>query len=226
MLSFAVEEGLIPSNPATGIKQFKLKTHDRFLSQSELERLGETLVKSEQSGISPYAIAAIRFMALTGCRKNEALLLRRSWIDFERRLVKYPDSKTGQKVMRIGAAAVDLVSSLPQVAGCPLVFASAAGGEIPLSIGKIWRKLRSEADLQDLRLHDLRHNFASAAVSSGQTLHVVAKLLGHSQTHTTERYAHLSNDPIREAAEMISAAMADRLSGAKSEETPSSTPRE
>lgn len=204
MLSFAVENGYCADNPALGTKQFKLKTHDRYLTSDELDRLGKALDSAERNGVSIFAVAAIRFLSMTGCRRNEALTLQWSWIDFEHRIAKLPDSKTGQKVVHLGDSALSLIKSLPKVAGSPLVFPSSVGGDKPISIQKIWNDIRCEADLHDLRIHDLRHNFASTAVSSGQSLYLVGKLLGHSQSQTTQRYSHLAPDPIRDAADHVS----------------------
>lgn len=211
MLSFAVENGCRPDNPALGVKQFKLQKHDRYLKGEELERLGRAMDAAERDGTSLFAVAAIRFLALTGCRKNEALTLQRSWIDYDHNIAKLPDSKTGQKVVQLGMATVARIRSMPQVAGSPLVFPSASGGETPLSIQKVWERIRSNAGLKDVRLHDLRHNFASAAVSSGQSLYLVGKLLGHSQTQTTQRYAHLAPDPIQSAADDVASIIDKKL---------------
>jgi integrase len=211
MLSFAVEEKLISENPALGVKQFKLKKHDRFLSASETERLGKALSTVAGEGASPYAIAAIKFLALSGCRKSEALTLQWSWIDFKHRFAKLPDSKTGQKILFLGIHAVEFLQQLPRVGGSDLVFPSAAGGLVPISIQKIWQRVRAAAGLNGLRIHDLRHNFASSGVASGQSLYIVGKLLGHSQPLTTQRYAHLASDPVRAAADHISAEIGERL---------------
>ncbi|MBY5388947.1 tyrosine-type recombinase/integrase [Rhizobium leguminosarum] len=211
MLSFAVEEKLIAENPALGVKQFKLKKHDRFLSASETESLGKALSTVAREGASPYAIAAIKFLALSGCRKSEALTLQWSWIDFKHRFAKLPDSKTGQKILFLGIHAVEFLQQLPRVGGSDLVFPSAAGGLVPISIQKIWQRVRAAAGLNGLRIHDLRHNFASSGVASGQSLYIVGKLLGHSQPLTTQRYAHLASDPVRAAADHISAEIGERL---------------
>jgi len=218
MLTFAVENGYRADNPALGTKQFKLKTHDRYLTPEELDRLGKALDSAEKKGVSIFAVAAIRFLSMTGCRRNEALTLQWSWIDFEHRLAKLPDSKTGQKVVHLGDSALSLIKSLPKVAGSPMVFPSSVGGDRPISIQKIWHDIRSEADLHDLRIHDLRHNFASMAVSSGQSLYLVGKLLGHSQSQTTQRYAHLAPDPIREAADSVSNMISETLGRTESED--------
>lgn len=95
MLTFAVENGYRADNSALGTKQFKLKTHDRYLTPEELDRLGKALYSAEKKGLSIFAVATIRFLSMTGCRRNKALTLQWSWIDFEHRLAKLPDSKTG-----------------------------------------------------------------------------------------------------------------------------------
>lgn len=213
MLSFAVEQKIIPENPALGVKQYKLKKHERYLSSDEMESLGQALHEFEEKGANSFAIAAIRFLVLSGCRRNEALGMQWKWIDFERNLVSLPDSKTGAKVILLGAEALKFLKALPKVHGSPLVFPSAAGGETQLSIQKVWDRVRQAAGLGDVRLHDLRHNFASIAVSSGQSLYVVGKLLGHSQSQTTQRYAHLALDPVHDAANNVSATLAAKLEG-------------
>lgn len=213
MLSFAVEQKMIAENPALGIKHYKLKKHERYLSSEELERLGNALREFEEKGANLFAIAAIRFLVLSGCRRNEALGMQWAWIDFERSIVSLPDSKTGAKVVLLGKEALNFIKALPKVHGSPLVFPSAAGGETQLSIQKVWDRVRSAADLNGVRLHDLRHNFASIAVSSGQSLYIVGKLLGHSQSQTTQRYAHLAPDPVHEAANNVAGELAAKLAG-------------
>jgi len=104
-----------------------------------------------------------------------------------------------------------MLEGLDRQKGSPLVFPSSVGGITPISIQKVWRNIRETADLGDLRLHDLRHNFASAAVSSGQSLYIVGKLLGHTQSQTTERYSHLAPDPVRQAADDVSNQLADMI---------------
>jgi integrase len=204
MLTYAVELEWRGDNPARGVKKYKLKKHDKYLNAEELERLGNALREAEVAGVSEFTVAAIRFLLLSGCRRGEALTLQWKWIDYDHNIAKLSDSKTGQKVLLLGAGAIALLRDLSRINGSPLVFPSAVGGTTPISVQKAWDKIRKAADLDDLRLHDLRHNFASAAVSSGQSLYIVGKLLGHSQAQTTQRYAHLAPDPVREAADKIS----------------------
>jgi integrase len=169
--------------------------------------------RRSKTGRAVFGIAAIRFLLLSGCRRNEALTLQWKWIDFDHSIDKLPDSKTGQKVLLIGSGAIDLLKALDKVEGSPWVFPSAAGGTTPISIQKVWNHVRSVAGLEDLRLHDLRHNFASAAVSSSQSLYIVGKLLGHSQSQTAQRYAHLAPDPVRQAADDVSAKLGRKIRG-------------
>ncbi|MGR6467925.1 tyrosine-type recombinase/integrase [Rhizobium sp. PAMB 3182] len=213
MLSYAVMLKVRADNPAKGVKKFKLIKHDRHLSPDELSRLGDSLRNAQENGTSLYAISAIRFLALTGCRRGEALGLQWAWLDNAHGIARLPDSKTGQKVLILGRQVLDLLEALPRRADSPLVFPSADGGTVPISLHKIWKQVRKAAGLADVRLHDLRHNFASAAVSSGESLYIVGKLLGHTQAQTTQRYAHLSQNPVKAAADATSSSIADQLAG-------------
>lgn len=211
MLTFAVDIGARSDNPAKGMKKFNLKKHDRYLTAEELSRLGKALNEASDVGASQFALSAIKFLLLTGCRRGEALTLRWSWVDLDRQIAKLPVSKTGQKVVVLGDGAVELLKGLPRVEGSELVFPSSAGGNVPISLQKAWAKVRDRAGLSDLRLHDLRHNFASTAVSSGHSLYLVGKLLGHTQPQATQRYAHLADDPVREAANIVSISVVEGL---------------
>ncbi len=211
ILSFSVHEGLRDDNPAGGVKKYPMPPRERFLSPRELAILGEAVAAAEQTGQNPIAIAAIRFLMLTGCRKSEALTLRWEWVDFENGFLRLPDSKTGAKVVRLGAPALALLRDLPRQAGSPYVFPSTTGEGFLVGLPKIWNKIRAVADLEDVRLHDLRHTFGAVSASSGTSLYIVGKLLGHAQSGTTERYAHLADDPLREAADRTSEHIASHL---------------
>ncbi|MDG4898183.1 tyrosine-type recombinase/integrase [Mesorhizobium sp. WSM4976] len=211
MMTFAIELGIRQDNPTKGIKKFSLRTRDRYLNSEELKRLGEALAAEQASGTNPVALAAIRFLSLSGCRKSEALGLKWSWIDLENSLVSLPDSKTGARQLHLGSAAKDLLMNMPRFANSPWVFPSVRGEGPVVGIRKIWDAVRIRAGLGDFRLHDLRHSFASSAVSAGQSLYVVGKLLGHSQARTTQRYAHLAKGPVQSAADAISDEIAKKL---------------
>ncbi len=215
ILDYAVTQKLRTDNPCRGIRRFKDAKNERFLSASELTRLGQTLTVAESDGENTYAIAAIRALALTGCRRNEILTLRRAWIDYEHSALRLPDSKTGSKVVAIGAAALELFASIPSIEGCPFVFPNAKGDGHFVGIQRVWERIREKAGLADVRLHDLRHSFASVAATGGDSLLVIGALLGHRDAKTTGRYAHLTQDPVKRAADRISNRISAALKGSQ-----------
>lgn len=200
IFEFAVEQGFRTDNPARGVKKFKEGRSDRFLSNEEMARLGDALRTAEAQGSNPYAVAAIRLLLLTGCRKAEILSLKWRDIDFSNAMLRLADSKTGAKTVHLGAPALSLLSELPRQLGNPFVIAGEREGTHLVNLQKVWAKIRSEARLEDVRLHDLRHSFASVAARSGESLLVIGKVLGHTTATATQRYAHLSDDPVRLAA--------------------------
>ncbi len=198
------KRGYLPagSNPARHVQKYRERPRERFLSQRELARLGRALRAAERSGINPYAVAAIRLLVLTGARLNEVLTLRWQDVDLAAGCARLADSKTGAKSLRLPAPARALLASLPRVEGNAFVVVGDPGRHLT-TIAKSWRRIRKAALLPDLRLHDLRHSFASIAVAGGASLPVIGGLLGHSQPQTTARYAHLSADPLQQAAEAV-----------------------
>ena len=223
LLSFAVKRGMRPDNPARGVKLFANDRRERFLTLDEIARIGEALSKLEADGANPTAIAAIRLLMLTGCRRGEIIGLCWKWVDFERCCLRLPDSKTGAKVVPLGDAAIGLLRSVPVVDGSPFVFPASRGDRHFVGLPSVWHKATEVAGLSGLRLHDLRHSFASVAVSGGESLYVVGRILGHRQARTTEIYAHLADDPVRaaanRAAEKINAALTLRSNPAAPVET-------
>jgi integrase len=211
ILAFAVNRGLLTDNPGRGVKKFKLPHHTRFLSASELARLGETLERAATEGENPQAIAALRLLILTGCRKSEILGLQWDWIKWERSCIELPDSKTGAKMVPLGAPALELLRSLPRLEGNDHVLPGGTGKGHLVGLQKIWDRIRTIAQLPDVRLHDLRHSFASVGAAGGDSLFIIGKLLGHSQGRTTQRYAHLADDPLRAAADRISGHIATAM---------------
>ncbi len=218
IFTFAVERGLRPDNPVRGVKRFKGKKFERFLSPSELAQLGNALSPAQQDGESPFAVAAIRLLVLTGARKSEILTLQWENVDTDRGCLRLPDSKTGAKVIPLGAAALEALSEIPRIEGNPYVLPGLEGRHF-VGLQKTWERIRKRAGLEDVRLHDLRHSFASVAVAGGDSLYLVGKVLGHQQASTTERYAHLADDPLRavadKAAGRIAAAMKTGNGGAE-----------
>lgn len=193
------------SNPVRYAVKYRENKRERFLTSDELRRLGDALHSVGEAGEASHeALACIRFLVLTGCRVSEALSLRWEDIDFEHALAHLIDSKTGAKPIRLPSPAIDI---LMQLAECrsdnPFVFAGQRKN-LPLTdLKRPWARVCAEAGLSGARLHDLRHTMASVGVSSHFSLLVIGKLLGHTQAATTQRYAHLADDPLREASETI-----------------------
>jgi len=199
------------SNPCRGLEKFKESKVERFLSTEELGRLGDALRSYE---LSPYAVAAIKLLVFTGARLGEVLALRWDRINFERGEVRLEDSKTGAKTLHLPPPALEVLSELPRTEGNPYVIVGAKAGSPLVNLEKPWRVIRKMAGLDDVRLHDLRHAFASVAASSGMGLPIIGKMLGHSQAATTARYAHLASDPVKAAAATVAGKIAAAMKGA------------
>ena len=213
MLQWATARKFRTDNPAKGVKLNKPNKRERFLSGAELARLGEAFAKGEQQGLNPNSLAILRLLVLTGARRNEIASLRWEYVDFERKAFRLPDSKTGAKVVPLGAPALAVLNGLPRKKGSPWVFPAASGKGHHVGMPGVWRKLKALARLKDVRMHDLRHGFASIAVADGTSLYLVGKVLGHTQASTTQRYAHLQLDPIRAVADRTSRKLAGALKG-------------
>jgi integrase len=198
------KHGLRPdgSNPCRHIGKYREQRRERFLSQAELARLGEALNAAEsERTATPWTIAAIRLLVLTGARLSEILTLRWEFVDFGRGLLLLPDSKTGCKAITLNAPALKVLSEIPRLPGNPFVICGEKPGAHLVNLEKPWRRIRAAAGLEGVRLHDLRHTFASVAAAGGASLVLIGKVLGHSQPGTTARYAHLAADPVRQVSE-------------------------
>lgn len=213
IFTFAVSRGFRPDNPVHGITKYKTKKYERFLSPAELGRLGRVLSEAEQEGLNLMAINAIRLLIMTGCRRGEILSLQWKHVDFERSCFRLPDSKTGAKIVPVGAPVLKLLEEMPQIQGNPYVLPGETEGSHYVGLPKVWNTIRERADLKDVRIHDLRHSFASFGAAGGDSLLMIGKLLGHRQSSTTARYAHLSDDPLQAAAERISRTISAALTG-------------
>jgi integrase len=182
----------------------------------ELRRRGEVLsdAQAEQTE-SPFALAAIGLLILTGARLTEILTLRWEHVDLRAGVLRLPDSKTGAKLIYLNDAAIHLLRSMPRMQGNRYVIAGKKTGARLIDLQKPWRRLRAKANLPDVRIHDLRHSFASVAVGVGMSLPMIGKLLGHTQAATTQRYAHLATDPIRAASNLIGNEISAVMTGTK-----------
>jgi integrase len=216
MLSLAERWGLRPdgSNPTRHVERFREKARQRYLSEAELARLGDALAESESMDLdSIEAVAAIRLLLFTGARMGEILTLRWDDVDLERRCLRLPDSKTGAKLIQLNAPALEVLASLKQRSEWVLP------GKDPkkryVNLAKPWARISQRAELDDVRVHDLRHSFAAVGAGAGGSLLVIGGLLGHKSAATTARYAHLSVDPLRAANEVIGSRIDAALRGTK-----------
>ena len=198
------------SNPTRHVKKFKEEKRERYLSNSELNSLGEILAKCEfEQTESPHVIAALKLLILTGCRLGE--IQTSKWEYIQGNCLMLPDSKTGAKKVYLGNAVLEILAEIPEVENNPFIIIGTKEGQHITDMQKPWRRIRKAAKLEDVRIHDLRHTFASGAVSMGESLPMIGKLLGHSQVQTTARYAHLQDDPVHSAAERVSGVIANTL---------------
>jgi integrase len=203
LLGFAVARGLRSDNPARGVKKPPVRKMERFLSEGEITRLAVALDAESRRTDNPYPAAAIKLLLLTGGRRGEILRLQWEHVDFERQCLRLPDSKTGAKIIYLNAPALEVLAGLPSMSTNPYVFPGRRE-QAPLGgIDKVWFRVRAAARLQGVRLHDLRHSFASMAVAGGLSLPIIGALLGHKHPTTTGRYAHLSADPLRVANDLV-----------------------
>jgi integrase len=211
IFAFGVKRKLMATNPAVGVTRYKPGKSERFLSAAEMAKLGEALTAAETAGANPTAIAIIRTLALTGARLGEIRQLRWSEVDVERSCLRLSDSKTGFKTIPLGTAALAVIAA--QEEHGEHVFPSAVRAWPVADIDGVWRRARAAAGLDNVRLHDLRHSFASGVVNAGGSLPVIGAILGHRNVATTARYAHLSDDPVKDAADRASASIAAALAG-------------
>ena len=187
------------SNPCHRIRRYRCKGRERFLSEEEVRRLGRTL-EHHESGFPMY-VAIVRLLLLTGCRKREIVTLR--WREYREGHLHLEDSKSGPRMVWLSSPARRILKELPRTS--PWVFPSSrTGNSVHVeTVEFFWRRLRSEVNLQDVRLHDLRHTFASIAVMRGENILTVGRLLGHNDPGTTLKYTHLAHDAVAEAAETV-----------------------
>jgi integrase len=213
MFGLAERWGFRPpsSNPCRGVDHFPERPRERFLSATELARLGAVLSEEEQA--QPFVVLAIRLMVLSGARRDEVLTLRWSEVNFERACLALPDSKTGAKLVPLGPAALALLSDAPRLEGNPYVIPGHRTGGRLVGLQKPWARIRARAGLADLRLHDLRHTFASYGAAAGLGLPVLGAILGHRSHATTARYTHFADDPRQAGAARISGEIAAALNG-------------
>ena len=198
------------TNPCRHVKRFREEKRERFLSDIEYQRLGAALKAIEVDGTqTASAIAAVRLLMLTGCRLSEIQKLRWEHVDLGAGELRLPDTKTGAKVVYLGDPAIAVLERIDRRDGNPWVIAGRKPGGHLTDLQHPWRRIRARAGLDDVRIHDLRHSFASGGLLVGEGLPMIGKLLGHTQVQTTARYAHLANDPVKSAANRIASRIAE-----------------
>jgi integrase len=212
--SWVIRRGLVTENPARGVEKARVNRRERYLSEAEIARLADALDAEAIETGNPYPVAAIKLLLFTGCRKGEIVGLGWQDVDFERACLRLPDSKTGAKAVHLNAPALALLEAVPRLEDNPHVIPGVrSGAGAGPAIDKAWARVRRAAGLSDVRLHDLRHSYASVAVAGGASLPIIGALLGHKHTVTTARYAHLSDDPLRAVNEMVGERIAAAMAG-------------
>lgn len=243
LFAYGAKQSMLPDgfNPARGIDKFREATRERFLTLAELERLGAAINEAEARGVpwgvdnekptakhipkteritrlSPFAAAAIRLLLFTGCRLREILDLHWSDVDLERGMFNLADSKTGRKSVILNAPALAVIANLPRIGDYVIP------GERPdkprSDLKRPWAIVCRKAGLEGVRIHDLRHSFASIGVGAGYGLPIVGKLLGHADASSTARYAHLDADPVRRASNSIAAVIEAAMGGKSCTDAP------
>ncbi len=212
----AEDRGQLPeaSNPCRLVVKNRERKRERFLSEEEFRRLGKTLAEAEtRKGVSVHAVAAIRLLLLTGCRRNEILTLRWRDVDLEARELKLEDSKTGARVVPLSPEAADVLANIPRIEGNPWVIPGKLKGKRMRNLNDPWELICERAKIENARLHDCRHSFASRALALGEGLPMIGRLLGHTQVETTARYAHLAQHSVRESAVRVSDSIAAEILG-------------
>lgn len=194
------------------------RKRERFLTPDELARVGLVLDLMERGGREPQGyLDAIRLLALTGCRLGEIVGLRWDQVDVSRAAINLSDAKAGARMVPLGAAAIDALKRIERT-GDPWVIRGARPGRKPVvgSVEHVWQRVRVEANLPDLRLHDVRHTVGTYSGQAGHNAFVVRDLLGHKTLAMTGRYVERDHDPLRQAADEVSARIANAMTGSVS----------
>lgn len=203
IFSFAIQKGLRPDNPVRLVKKPKDQKRERFLSDEELKLLFKFLNEPVGVALNPNVVPALKLLLLTGCRKSEILELKWNYIDFKNSYLRLPDSKTGEKKVPLNDYSIQTLEKLPHVKGNQYVFASSNDDHYK-GLQKGWQKVRTHLNMEDVRIHDLRHSFATMLASQGASLLLIGKMLGHSDPKTTQIYAHLVDKEALAATQTVS----------------------
>jgi integrase len=206
MFNLAEKWGIreLNSNPVRGIDKYPEKPKERFLSVPEIQAVHSAISELESEKVlTEHAAALFRLLMLTGARRNEILTAKWEWVDLKKGLIALPDSKTGKRPLYLPPYAIEILSTLPRVKGNPYIIVGKNPGTHFIGVRKLWLKVLKLAKVKDVRLHDLRHTYAAQSIELGVPLFHVGKMLGHKKARTTERYAHLANDPLQLAVNTV-----------------------
>ena len=207
----AEDRGQIPegSNPCRLVVKYRERRRERFLTDEEFRRLGRVLDEAEScKGVSVHAVAAMRLLLLTGCRKGEILNLRWDQVDMSAAELRLPDTKTGPRTISLAPEAAAVLSRIPRAPDNPFVIPGRIKGKAMRNLNDPWEIVCDRAGLADMRIHDARHSYASRALALGESLPMIGRLLGHTQVETTARYAHLAQDSVRDSGVRVAVSIA------------------
>lgn len=210
IFAFAMRQGLRPDNPVRGVTRFKDRQSQRYLKADELGRLANALAAAERAGANGQGVAAIRLLAFTGARKSEIEGLKWSEVDLDHACLRLEDSKTGFRIVPLGPPALTCLQGIER-GESPHVFPSQGGDGHYVGTPRVWQRVRKAAKLENVRLHDLRHTYASFGITSGLSLPLIAAILGHKDVKTTQQYAHLADDPVKLAANKAAMAVMEAM---------------
>ena len=209
LMTYAEDTGLRPplSNPCRKVKMYRERARERFLSEAEIAKAADAITSAEKAGkIGPHAATGLRLCLFTGARSGEITATKWEHVSFERKIIRIPDSKTNDpRTIHLSDAALEVLRGVPRVG--PYVIAGAKPNEAYKNLSRAWIKARKPAGLEDVRLHDLRHSYASLAAGRGVSLQMIGKLLGHKVMATTMRYAHLARDAVGAVNDELGEAM-------------------
>lgn len=234
IFTFAMRRKLRPDNPVQGVQRFKDKRNERYLSQSEMARVGAVLATSDAAlalhdaamadwtaagrtgrppklqaeALNPSAANAVRLLLLTGMRKSEVMNLQWRHVDTEHGYLRLPTSKSGAKGVPVGESVLTFIKDLPRLSGNPYVFPGQIEGRPFVGLARVWKRVSARAGIENVRIHDLRHSFGATSAAAGNSLLLLGAILGHRDPKTTQRYAHLARDPVRAAADQVSGLIA------------------
>lgn len=227
VINWGIALKLLPrdmDNPCKAINKrnrYEEKAKQRYLTEAEFKSLAEAINRAEEANGEPAsAILAIRLLALTGARRNEILTAKWDWLDMDAGTLSLPDSKTGEKVIHLGAPAVALLQAAKRDGDNPYICPGKIEKQRLVGLQRVWDRIRTAAGIPDVRLHDLRHSFATVATGSGSSLPLIGAMLGHKNAKTTARYAHADKKPVAAVTDSTSSTISAYMGGKTGEVVP------